>query len=120
MAPRYVPDGIGHGQYGKPEGERHPEKTDAHLGKRGSQDCAPAPAENQPERTDELGAVSRNGLLLLTIPVCCPPSTVHCRVVDTIGARAQALGEPYDGDPLWPPKAAGVSPEKNQSPTPRL
>ena len=54
MAPRDVTDGIGHGEDGQTEGERHPEEADTHARERRRQHRAPAAAEDEPEGADEL------------------------------------------------------------------
>ncbi len=64
VAARDVPDGVGHRQHGQAEGQRDAEEADAQLGKRRRQHRAAAPAEDQPERPDELRPVLSHGLLL--------------------------------------------------------
>ena len=46
-------DGIGHGEQGEAEGERDTDKADAGFGEVAGQDRASAPAEDEPEGSDE-------------------------------------------------------------------
>ena len=46
-------DGVGHGQQGEAEGERHAHEADAGVGEVAGQDRASAPAEDEPEGSEE-------------------------------------------------------------------
>src|SRR5258708_34812508 len=56
MTDREMDDREGHGDQREPKGQRDPEKTYPHVGKRGGENGAAASAENQPKCTDEFGA----------------------------------------------------------------
>ena len=58
MPARHMADRIGHGQHGQAEGERDAEKADPEIGKPGGEHGSAAPAEHQPERSEELGGNS--------------------------------------------------------------
>src|SRR5689334_15613690 len=57
VAARDMADGICHRQHGQTERERNAHQTNADVRKRRSKNCAPAPAENKPERPEKLRAV---------------------------------------------------------------
>ena len=50
--------GVGHGQDGQAERQRHAEKADADLGKGSGEDGRAATTEHQPERAEALGRQS--------------------------------------------------------------
>lgn len=53
VTPGNMPDGEGHCQHGKAEGERNTQRPDAHRGKGGRQDGAATPTQNQPKCSDK-------------------------------------------------------------------
>ena len=53
VAARNMPDGVSHGQYGQAEGQRDPDKTDAHFGESGCQHGRTTTPENKPEGSYE-------------------------------------------------------------------
>lgn len=53
VAPRDVPDCVGHGHHCQAQGERHAQQTYAHPKEFSSDDGASAASEHEPERADE-------------------------------------------------------------------
>src|SRR6187402_1852279 len=89
MTSRDVADGVGHGQYGEAERERHAQKADAHLGKASGEHRAAASPKDEPERTEQLrehATLQRHGASF-TIPK--HPDYAGVRVT---GSRPSELG----------------------------
>ena len=57
MAPRYVPDGVGHGHDGKTEGQCNAKESNANVGESRSNDGTAASSKRQPERSDRFSDI---------------------------------------------------------------